>query len=46
MTRNRAREKGDYMGDTVQSGESKIKGHEPVDPFLPKVLDDQKEANK
>jgi hypothetical protein len=35
-----------YMGHTVQSSEAEIKGHEPVDPFLSKVFDQQKQANK
>ena len=41
-----ASKKQDYMGHTVQSSEGKIKGHEPVDPFLPKVFDDHKQAKK
>ena len=41
-----AREKGHYTRDAVQSRESKVKGHEPVDPFLPQVLDDQKQAKE
>jgi hypothetical protein len=36
----------DYIGHSVQSSEAKTKGHEPVDPFLSKVFDHQKQANK
>lgn len=35
-----------YMGHSVQSSEAKTNGHEPVDPFLSKVFDHQKQANK
>ena len=35
-----------YIGYSVQSGKAKTKGHEPVDPFLSKVFDHQKQANK
>jgi hypothetical protein len=34
------------MGYTVQSSEAKINGHEPVDPFLSKVFEHQKQANE
>jgi len=41
-----ARKEQVYIGYTVQSSETEIKGHEPVDPFLSKVFDQQKQANK
>ena len=34
------------MGYTVQSSETKIKRHEPVDPLLSKVFEHQKQANE
>ncbi len=34
------------MRYAVQSKEAKIKGQDPVDPFLPEVFDHQKQANK